>query len=150
MVVFESEDHLGEGNQLAEYQPEVDHLWIGGEGQLLHHADEDGRHHQHRCQVHTQGGLKEDGLEEGGGKGDGQQKEGREVGGHNLTDELPLHHNQHSQAIVVVVEVQIPQGDYEHVHVKILLHKNLLWNKVDGFLAIFVHGHLYFATLGKI
>ena len=90
MVKYESKDHLGEGNQLAEYQPEVDHLWIGGEGQLLHHADEDGRHHQHRCQVHTQGGLKEERLEEGGGKGDHEEEEGGEICGKHLAQDLPL------------------------------------------------------------
>ena len=66
-------DHLCEGNELAEDKPEVDHLGVGGEGQLLHHAGEDGRHHQHVGQVHTQGGLKEERLEEGGGKGDDQE-----------------------------------------------------------------------------
>ena len=34
-------------------------------------ADEDGRQDQHSRQVHTQGRLKEEGLEESGGKGDG-------------------------------------------------------------------------------
>ena len=89
MVVFESKDHLGEGNQLTEYQPEVDHLWIGGEGQLLHHADEDGRHHQHVGQVHCEGGLKEERLEEGGGKGDHEEEKGGEVGGQHLAHDLP-------------------------------------------------------------
>ena len=36
-------DHLSEGDQLAEDEPEVDHLGIGGEGKFLHHAGEDGR-----------------------------------------------------------------------------------------------------------
>ena len=72
---------LSEGDELAEYQPKVDHLWIGGEGQFLHHADEDGRHHQHVGQVHCEGGLKEERLEEGGSKGDHHEKEGWEVGG---------------------------------------------------------------------
>ena len=66
------EDDLGEGNHLAEDEPTVNHLDVGGGGQALHLADEDRGHHQHRCQVHTQGGLEEEGLEEGGGKGDCQ------------------------------------------------------------------------------
>ena len=36
-------------------------------------------------QVHTQGRLKEERLEEGGGEGDCVKKKGREVGGHHLT-----------------------------------------------------------------
>ena len=89
-LVQESKDHLSEGNKLAEYQPDVDHLGVGGEGQLLHHTDEDGRHHQHVGQVHCEGSLKEERLEEGGGKGDHEQEEGGEVGGQHLTHDLPL------------------------------------------------------------
>ena len=48
---------LGEGNHLAKDEPDVNHLDVGGGGQALHLADEDGGHHQHRCQVHTQVGV---------------------------------------------------------------------------------------------
>ena len=61
-----------------------------GGGQALHITDEDGGHHQHGGQVHAQGGLKEEGLEEGGGEGDGKKKEGGEEGSHQLADELSL------------------------------------------------------------
>ena len=91
----EYKDHLSKGDQLEEYEPDVNHLWIGGEGQLLHHADEDGRHHQHIGQVHGEGGLKVDWLKEGGGKADHQKKEGGEVGGHHLAHDLPLQDNPH-------------------------------------------------------
>ena len=47
------DDHLGEGSQLAEDQPDVDHLHVGRLGQALHLADEDGRHHKHGGEVHT-------------------------------------------------------------------------------------------------
>ena len=127
----ESYDHLGEGNQLAEYQPEVDHLWIGGEGQLLHHADEDGRHHQHCCQVHTQGRLEEERLEEGGGKGDCSQKKGREVGGHHLACDLPLHHDNHSYPFLSIFKggfAQIPVNVLKEDHVQSLAHNHLVRN----------------------
>ena len=39
------DDHLGEGSQLAEDQPDVDHLDVRGGGQALHLAYEDGRRH---------------------------------------------------------------------------------------------------------
>ena len=61
---------LGEGNHLAKDEPDVNHLDVGGGGQALHLADEDGGHHQHGGQVHTQSCLEEEGFEEGGGKGD--------------------------------------------------------------------------------
>ena len=81
---------------LAEDQPEVNHLWVGGQGKLLHHADEDGGHHQHGGQVHTEAGLEEEGLEEGGGEGDCYQKERRKVGGHHLACDLPLQKYNHT------------------------------------------------------
>ena len=87
------ENDLSEGNHLAEDKPQVDHLDVGGGGQALHLADEDRRHHQHGRQVHTQGGLKEEGLEEGGGECDSQQKEGGKVCCHQLTCDLPTHYD---------------------------------------------------------
>ena len=47
------EDDLRQGNQLAEDEPVVDHLGVGGGGQALHLADEDCGYHQHRRQVHA-------------------------------------------------------------------------------------------------
>ena len=79
--------------------PDVNHLDVRGGGQALHLADEDGGHHQHGGQVHTQGRLKEERLEEGGGKGDCSQKKGREVGGHHLACDLPLQNNAHAYAL---------------------------------------------------
>ena len=67
------EDYLRKGNQLTEDQPVVNHLRIGGQGKFLHDTDEDGRHDQHVGQVHREGGLEEERLEEGGGKGDDQE-----------------------------------------------------------------------------
>ena len=55
--------HLSKGDELAEDKPEVNHLGIGGEGQLLHHTCEDCRHHQHVGQVHCESRLKEEGLD---------------------------------------------------------------------------------------
>ena len=92
-------NHLGEGNQLAENKPDVNHFEVGGEGQLLHHAREDRRHHQHVRQVHRQGSLKEEGLEEGGGKGDHHEEDGGQVGAHHLTQDLSPQHNGHTYSL---------------------------------------------------
>ena len=46
-------------------------------------------------QVHAQGCLEEERLEEGGGVGDHQKEEGGKVGGHHLTHDLSLHRNLH-------------------------------------------------------
>ena len=103
-MVTRRKTDLYKGHQLAEYEPIVDHLWVGGERELLHDADEDGRHHQHVGQVHGEGGLKEERLEEGGGKGDCSQKKGREVGGHHLTCDLPLHENDHTYSFDPIIK----------------------------------------------
>ena len=66
--------HLCKGHQLAKDEPVVDHLGVRGERELLHDADEYRRHHQHVGQVHREGGLKEERLEEGCGKGDHQEQ----------------------------------------------------------------------------
>ena len=47
------QDHLHEGDQLAEDQPDVQHLDHRGGRQPLHLAHEDRGHHQHGGQVHT-------------------------------------------------------------------------------------------------
>ena len=62
------QDNFSKGNQLANDQPDVDHLGVRGGGQALHLADEDGRQHQHSGQVHTEGRLEEEWLEEAGCK----------------------------------------------------------------------------------
>ena len=71
-MIFSSseEDNLSKWDHLAEDEPDVDHLDVRCGGQALHLADEDGGHHQHGGQVHTQGCLKEERLEEGCGKSD--------------------------------------------------------------------------------
>ena len=67
-------NHFNEWQQLAKNEPDVNHPDVRGWGQALHLADEDGREDQYSRQVHTQGCLKEEGLKEGGGKGDGNQE----------------------------------------------------------------------------
>ena len=69
---------------MAKDQPDVDHLDVRGGGQALHLADEDGGRYQHGGQVHAQGCLKEEGLEEGGGIGDHHEEDGGEICGHHL------------------------------------------------------------------
>ena len=58
--------HLNEGNQLADDQPDVKHLEVGGVGEDLPHVDDDRCQHQHRRQVHPQGRFKERRFEEHG------------------------------------------------------------------------------------
>ena len=56
----------------AEDQPEVNHLGVWRRWELLYLAGENGRHHQHDGQVHSEARLKVDWLEVDGGVADGQ------------------------------------------------------------------------------
>ena len=76
---------------MREYKPDVYHLDIGGGGQRLGHADEEGGQHQLRGQVHRHHRLEEEWLEEVGGVDDGEDEDGREVGGEDLIDDPPIH-----------------------------------------------------------
>ena len=98
---------------------------VRGGGQALHLADEDGGHNQHGGQVHTQGCLEEERLEEGGGKVDCSQKKGREVGGHHLACDLPLHDNDSTYPIFSTfryLSLPTPTNYVEYWHVQFLDH----------------------------
>ena len=85
-------------------------------GQALHLADEDGGHHEHGGQVHTQGCLKEEGLEKGGGVGDHHEEERGEVGGHHLTHDLSFQCDCHAYSFSRVFQ-KVMIGDNEEHHV---------------------------------
>ena len=56
--------HLNEGHKLADQEPDVEQLEVGGGWQDLPHVDDDCGQHQHGGQVHTQGSFKEGWFEE--------------------------------------------------------------------------------------
>ena len=57
---------LGEEHKLVEDEANINHLDVGSCRQHLHLLDKDGRHQQHRRQVHPQSSLKEGRFEEHG------------------------------------------------------------------------------------
>ena len=82
-----------EGNQLSEYEPDVNHLDIGGGGQRLGHADEEGGQHQQRGQVHRHLRLEKKWFEEVGGIDNDEDEYSRKVGGEKLIHDPPVHHD---------------------------------------------------------
>ena len=74
----------GERDKKAKDEPDVNHLGVRGWRELLDFAREDGRHHQHDGQVHSDACFKIFGLEEGGGIGDAKEENGGQVGGEQL------------------------------------------------------------------
>ena len=77
-------DDLTERNQLCKYQPDVNHLDIGGGWQAARDTDEEGRENEECCQVDRDDGLKEERFEEVCGINHGEDKKSRKVGGENL------------------------------------------------------------------
>ena len=136
MILHGSEkNHLSERHHLAEDEPDVDHLDVRGGGQALHLADEDGGHHQHGGQIHAQGCLKEEGLEEGGGKGDRRQKKCGEEGGHYLACNFPLHGHNHTYSSLVIFEQLLSESPInyaENVHVLGLTHVQLVIHEIHS------------------
>ena len=56
--------NLNEGHKLADQEPDVEQLEVGGGWEDLPHVDDDSGQHQHSGQVHTQGSFKEGWFEE--------------------------------------------------------------------------------------
>ena len=109
-----SEDDFKEGDNQAEDQPDVNHLHVRGGGQLLYLAGEDGGHHQHDGQVHSNGIAKQVFVKEDGDKGDEEQEDGGEVGGQQLCSNLPLQLHGHVHNITIWVVFQFKFSDCEH------------------------------------
>ena len=87
---------------MTKYEPDVDHLDIGGGGQRLRHADEEGGQHQQRGQVHRHHRLEEERLEEVGGIDNAEDEDSWQVGGENLIDNSPVHHNLQINSLIYV------------------------------------------------
>ena len=116
-----SQDHFKEGDYEAKDQPDVDHLHVRGGGQLLDLAGEDGGHHQHDGQVHSDGIAKQGFVKEDGDEGDEEQEDGGEVGGQQLSGHLPLEHYGHDHQLLLLEQGQVLDG--EHGQVDVLLQK---------------------------
>ena len=55
--VEDEDTNLKEGNKEDKDEPDVDHLDVGGLGEVLGHRDEHRDQHQHHCQVHHHCGF---------------------------------------------------------------------------------------------
>ena len=87
---------------MREYEPDINHLDIGGGGQRLGHADEEGGQHQQRGQVHRHHRLEEERLEEVGGVDNAEDEDCGQVGGEDLIYDPPVHHNLQINALIYV------------------------------------------------
>ena len=97
--------------------------------------------------------IKEEGLEEGGGKGDCDQKKGWEVGGHHLAYDLPLHDNNHTKSLFASSKVfvaQFPFSDPKDGHIYSLGHDHLVWDQSHSGNVQTSHGHVDEAGLKRM
>ena len=103
--------------------------------------------------VYAQGCLKEERLEEGGGKGYCSQKKGREVGGHHLACNLPLHYNYHAYSLFTCSYgffSQSPGNDCEDWHVHFLAHYQLVRDQSHSGPIQASHGHVNRTCLERV
>ena len=77
------QEHLHQRHEEGAEQPEVDHLDVGGGGQRVGDADEDGGEDEEAGQVDRHRCLKEEGLEVVGGEAHDADEAGGQVRGHN-------------------------------------------------------------------
>ena len=52
------EENNDKGEEEVEEKPHINHLHVGGLGQVVAHVDKHGRQHQHRGQIHSDNSLK--------------------------------------------------------------------------------------------
>ena len=114
------EDYFKKGDNQAEYQPDVDHLHVRGGGQLLYLAGEDGGHHQHDGQVHSNGIAKQVFVKEDGDKGDEEKEDGGEISGQQLCGNLPLQLQGHEHYVRFFLLCQCQVCDCKHGQVQVL------------------------------
>ena len=78
------------------------------------------------------------------------QKKGREVGGHHLAGDLPLHDNDHTYALIPIfryLSLPTPINDTKYWHVQFLGHFELIWDKIHGVCVQRSHCHVNGAGL---
>ena len=92
-----------------------------GGGQLHFLAGEDGGHHQHDGQVHSNGIAKQVFAKEDGDKGDEEQEDGGEVGGQQFHGNLPLQYYWHDHQLLASEQSQVL--DRKHCQVSVLVQK---------------------------
>ena len=134
-----SDDNFEKGDNQGEDQPDIDHLHVRGGGQFLYLAREDGGHHQHDGQVHSNGIGKKFFFKEDGDKGDEEQEGGGEVGGEKFHGNLPLQLQGHVHRVAVLVLDQDQVYYCEHGQVIIFSGKTF---KLGWLLLLVQHPHL--------
>ncbi len=87
---------------MRENKPNIDHLDIGGRWKRLGDADKQSGQDKEGCQVHRDNSLEKEGLEEVGGVHNEEDEDCWEVGGQDLIDNPPVHHQLEINALTRV------------------------------------------------
>ena len=107
----------GKWDEKTENQPEVNHLGVGRWRELRYFTRENGRHHQHDCEVDRLTPLEKNLLVKGGGIADGQEEQGGQVGGEHLHLDLPLEGHDHMHLVHPLFKPQVCYCEHDQVFV---------------------------------
>ena len=109
-------ESLGEWDHLSKDQPVLDPLEVGGGGQLVEDADQQGGDRQHHREVHRDGGVEElRQLEEGGDVAEDDQEERGKEGVFRLNGQSSLERDLH----------------LNNVFIRILCRKGRLFSQIE-------------------
>ena len=92
---------------MRKYEPDVDHLDVGGLGQAAGDADEQGGEHQEGGQVHRHRRLEEEVLEEVGRVDYGEDKDGGQIDSQDGVQDSSLEDQGHLDSFVPVGGVDV-------------------------------------------
>ena len=73
------QQHLDEGDHEGEYQPDINHLHVGGGGERARHTDEESCQDKKGCEVDSNNSFKEKIFEKVGSIDNAEEKESREI-----------------------------------------------------------------------
>ena len=112
---------------MRKYEPDVDHLDVGGLGQAAGDADEQGGEHQEGGQVHRHRRLEEEVLEEVGRVDYGEDKDGRQVDGQDGVQDSSLEDQGHLDSFVPVGGVDV----CERPEMRLMIVRSIISRKIQ-------------------
>ena len=107
---------------MRKYEPDVDHLDVGGLGQAAGDADEQGGEHQEGGQVHRHRRLEEEVLEEVGRVDYGEDEDGRQIDGQDGVQDSSLEDQGHLDSFVPVGVVDV----CERPEMKLMITRSII------------------------
>ena len=112
---------------MRKYEPDVDHLDVGGLGQAAGDADEQCGQHQEGGQVHRHRRLEEEVLEEVGRVDYGEDEDGGKVDGQDGVQDSSLEDQGHLDSLVPVGGVDV----CERPEMRLMIVRSIISRKIQ-------------------